>query len=83
MATLRTASQLCVLERLSDMDDYVAVLMQEAEYWRSLYRCGACSRDEAKAHIMPYIDAINKKSKEISIKYNQTTRLVSFASYIR
>ena len=46
------------------MNEDVTKLMQEAEYWRLLYRCDACGRDEAKTHIMPYIDAINKKSKE-------------------
>lgn len=65
------------------MNEDVTKLMQEAEYWRSLYRCDACGRDEAKTHIMPYIDAINKKSKEISKKYNQKPRFVSFASYVR
>ena len=37
------------------MNEGVTKLMQEAEYWRLLYRCDACGRDEAKTHIMPYI----------------------------
>ena len=32
---------------------------------------------------MPYLDAINEKSKEIAKKYSQNPRLVSFISYVR
>lgn len=65
------------------MNKDVESLMKDAEYWRSLYRCGGCDRDTAKSHIMPYIDAVNAKAKELASKYNQKPRFVSFTGYVR
>ena len=41
------------------------------------------TREEAREQIMPYLDAVNKRSKELAKKYNQKPKLVTFASYVR
>lgn len=64
------------------MDD-VFVLKNTAEAYRDLYRKGECSREVAKENIMPYLNAVNKKSVEIAKKYNQKPKLVNFVSYVR
>lgn len=58
-------------------------LRDVAEHYRSLYRIGGCSREEAKENIQPYLDLVNERSKEIAKKYNQKPRLVNFSSYVR
>ena len=65
------------------MNEVNSKLKVIAEKYRDLYRLNQCSRDEAKKNIMPYLDAINEKSKEIAKKYNQKPRLASFISYVR
>lgn len=65
------------------MNSAIKELMEDAEYWRQLYRCGGCTRDDAKLHIMPYINAVNNKSKELALKYNQRAKLVTFSAYVR
>lgn len=54
-----------------------------AEVARQLYRSGKITREEAKEQIMPYIDAVNARSKELAKKYNQKPKLVNFSSYVR
>jgi len=58
-------------------------LKETSERYRILYQLNKCTRGEAKENIMPYLDAINEKSKEIAKKYSQNPRLVSFISYVR
>ena len=65
------------------MNDEVIELKLKAEYYRALYQANKCTREEAKENIMPYINLINNKSKEIAKKYNQKPKTVSFSAYIR
>lgn len=59
------------------------ILKEEAEDYKILYNCGKCSREEAKEHIIPYLNIVNKKSKELSKKYNQRYKKIDFESFIR
>lgn len=63
------------------MDRYE--LQNQAEYYRGLYRLGKCSRELAQEKIMPYLDFVNSKSKELCKKYNQRHKDVNFSNYIR
>jgi hypothetical protein len=65
------------------MNEEIFLLKSQAEHYRSLYQMNKCTREEAKENIMPYINLINNKSKEIAKKYNQKPKIVNFASYIR
>lgn len=58
-------------------------LKSEAEKYRFLYQTNKITREEAKEHIVPYIDAINKKQKELAKKYNQKVKQVTFISFVR
>ena len=65
------------------MNGEVKQLKHEAEMARLEYRTGHISREEAKIRIMPYIETLNNRSRELAKKYNQKPKLVSFISYIR
>lgn len=54
-----------------------------AENARTLYRSNLISRDEAKKRIEPFIEAYNKKSKEVAKKYNQKPKMISLISFLR
>ena len=54
-----------------------------ADTYCDLYRLGKISREEAKEHIMPYLDYVNKKSKELANKYNQKHKEITFSYYLR
>lgn len=61
----------------------IAALKEEADYYRYLYRSGQCTRETAKEHIMPYLNAVNEKMKEIAKKYNKRPQAITFISYCR
>ncbi len=63
------------------MDRYE--LQNQAERYRDLYRMGKITREEAKEKIMPYLDFVNNKSKELCKKYNQKHKKIIFSSYVR
>ena len=65
------------------MTDEILELKIHAEYYRDLYRLGKIYREEAKQEIMPYLDKVNEKSKELAKKYNQKYRPVNFCAYVR
>lgn len=65
------------------MNEETQKLKLIAENARYLYTIGSITREEAKRDIMPYINAINTKAKELAKKYNQKAKLVSFNSYCR
>lgn len=65
------------------MNDEVLKLKQKAEEYRFLYKTNQITRDIAKNNIVPYINAINEKSKEIAKKYNQKPKKVTFITFIR
>ncbi len=61
----------------------IVVLKQNAEYYRMLYNCGKCTREEAKEYIQPYLNAIYEKSKEIAKKYNKRPVKVGLSQFLR
>jgi hypothetical protein len=65
------------------MNDEVRILKNEAEKARVLLRSGIIDLTEAKVKVKPYIDLVNKKSKEIAKKYNQRPRMVTTSSFLR
>lgn len=65
------------------MNDEVRILKNEAEKARLLLRSGIIDLTEAKVKVKPYIDLVNKKSKEIAKKYNQKPRLVNASAFLR
>jgi hypothetical protein len=65
------------------MDKEYKTLKETAEKYRALYNSGKCSREQAIENIFPYLDLINNKSKELSKRYNQNCKKVSFSSFIR
>lgn len=58
-------------------------LINQAEFYRNLYRLGKCSREEAKEMILPYLNFVNNTSKRICKKYNQKYKEVNFSGYVR
>lgn len=58
-------------------------LKETAETARMLYRKGKFNIIVAKALINPYLEAVNKKAKDLAKKYNQKPRKVSFYAYVR
>ena len=65
------------------MTEEMMKLKANAEYYRDLYRTGKCSREIAKEEIMPYSDKVNEKAMELSKKYKQKYKPVSFSSFVR
>ena len=58
-------------------------LKSTAEYYCDLYRLGKIDKEKAKEYIMPYLDYVNVKSKELAKKYNQKHKEITFSYYIR
>lgn len=58
-------------------------LKEVAEIAKKMYQLGRIERNIAKAMIMPYLNAVNKKSIELAKKYNQKPKKVSFYAYVR
>ena len=65
------------------MTGEVAVLKEQAESYRVLYKTNQVSREEALQKIQPYIDAVNEKSKSIAKKYNMRPKFVTVTGYLR
>lgn len=65
------------------MTQEIQLLKTEAEYYCQLLHIGAVDYDTAKEHIMPYLNAVNAKAKDLAKKYKVTAKTVSFSSYIR
>lgn len=61
----------------------IEALRQQAEKYKSMYKLNLCTREEAKNNIQPYLDELNKKSKELAKKYNQKPKKINFSSYVR
>lgn len=66
-----------------NMKAEVLAFKQRAEQGRYLYRIGEISQKEAKALVMPYLNAVNSKAKEIAKKYNMRPKKVDFRSFVR
>ena len=54
-----------------------------ADTYCYFYRLGFILREEAKEHIMPYLDYVNEKSKELAKKYSQKHKEITFSYYLR
>ena len=65
------------------MSNDVQLLKERAENGRDLYKMNHISREEAKEYIMPYINAVNAKSKELAKKYKVRAKLINFAGFLR
>lgn len=65
------------------MKQEIKELKEQAEHTRALLTIGAIGYDEAKEKVAPYINEVNKKSKEIAKKYNQKARLVTVKGFLR
>lgn len=65
------------------MTDEIIKLKRNAEHYRDLYCLGKCSREVAKKEIMPYLNKVNEKAKELSKKYNQKYKPVNFSTFVR
>ena len=63
------------------MKEETLVLKNRAEEGRLLYKQGKITREECKEYVMPYLDAVNEKSKEIAKKYNTTLSSVENRLY--
>lgn len=50
---------------------------------RSALRIGAISMDEAKRQAKPYIDAANKRAKEMAREFKITFRPISMTGFLR
>ncbi len=61
----------------------VGELKSVADTYCDLYRLGKISREEAKEHIMPYLNYVNEKYKELAKKYNQKHKEIIFSYYLR
>ncbi len=61
----------------------ITEIREEAFYYRDLYRSGVISKELAKEKIQPYIDLVNKKSLEVSKKYNQRQKILNFINFVR
>lgn len=61
----------------------VKELRDTAEKGKMLYRASQISIEEAKQMVMPYLNAVNKRAKELAKKYNQRPRSVNFYSFVR
>lgn len=59
------------------------LLKERADKARSLYRSNLINREEAIEQIEPFIQAYNKKSKEIAKKYGQRPKTISIISFLR
>lgn len=65
------------------MTDEVKRLRMKAEEGRALYRAGEIEIKEAKEMVMPYLNAVNRRAKELAKKYNQRPRSVNFYAFVR
>lgn len=65
------------------MNKDIQELKQLAELARAEYRRSLITREEAQERIMPYINAVNERSKELAKKYNQKPRMASFNTFVR
>lgn len=65
------------------MTDEVKMMQQQAEEGRSLYRMGEIQVDEAKEMVMPYLNAVNKRAKELAVKFGMKPKKVNFYSFVR
>lgn len=65
------------------MSEEVKALKDMAEKGRILYRSSQIDIKEAKAMVMPYLNAVNKRAKELATKFGMRARKVSFYSFVR
>lgn len=61
----------------------IDTLRKEAEHYRDLLQMGGCTYEEARAHVDPYIKAVNEKAKEIAKKYGRRAPKMSPMAFLR
>ncbi len=61
----------------------IDTLRKDAEHYRDLLQIGECSYEEARAHVDPYIKAVNEKAKEIAKKYGRRAPKMSPMAFLR
>ena len=54
-----------------------------AEHYKQLLKVGACSYEEARANVDPYVNAVNEKAKELAKKYNRRAPKLSPMAFLR
>ena len=59
------------------------IIRATAEEYKILYQQGQCTIEEAKEKIIPYIDIINTRAKELAKAYSVRYKPVSFSAYVR
>lgn len=65
------------------MTDEVKRLRMKAEEGRALYRAGEIEIKEAKEMVMPYLNAVNRRAKELAVKFGMKPKKVNFYSFVR
>lgn len=65
------------------MLEQTKILKDKAEKGRALYRSGNIDIKSAKELVMPYLNAVNAKAKELAKKYNMRPKTVDFRSFVR
>lgn len=58
-------------------------IYNRALVYREMYRHNQCTIEEAKDAIMPYINLVNEKSKNIAAKYSQKPKKITFSGFVR
>lgn len=72
-----------ILKDGGSMLEQTKILKDKAEKGRTLYRSGNIDIKSAKELVMPYLNAVNAKAKELAKKYNQCPHTVTFRAYVR
>ena len=65
------------------MSEEVKILRERADKGRMLYRSNQIKIDEAKEMVMQYLNAVNKRAKELAVKFGMKPKKVNFYSFVR
>lgn len=65
------------------MSEEVKILRDQADKGRMLYRASQIEIGEAKEMVMPYLNAVNERSKELAGKFGMKPKKVSFYAFVR
>ena len=58
-------------------------LKERAERYKALLSIGACTYEEARRNVDPYVNAVNAKAKEIAKKYNRRAPKLTPMAFLR
>lgn len=65
------------------MKPHIKALMDKANKAKYMYKLGYITREEALVDIVPYIDAINARAKELCKESGVAFKKVSVIGYLR